>query len=130
MLPRKVAGARRRSPHRSVAGSCFLYVLCGLEIKLQKRPQFLSPVEHSSLHGSRREADDSSGLFVDSSSSSRSSIAVAGSDHILLRNQLAGLAGAAFWLVKESDTSGSSTSTSLLVLLSAWIAGLWNPLRT
>src|SRR6266849_10285751 len=47
----------------------------------------------------------------------------------LLCNQLAGLAGAAFSLVKESATSGSSTSTSVLVLLSVGIAGLWNPLR-
>ncbi len=68
--------------------------------------------------------------FVDSSSSSCSSIAVAGSDHILLLNQLAGLAGAAFSVVKESDTSGSSTPISVLVLLSVWIAGLLNPLRT
>src|SRR6266849_1809929 len=48
----------------------------------------------------------------------------------LLCNQLAGLAGAAFSLVKESDTSGSSTAISVLVLRSVWTAGLRYPLRT
>lgn len=45
-------------------------------------------------------------------------------------SQFAGLAAAAFSLLKESDTLGRSTPISLFVLLSVRIAGLLNPLRT